>query len=203
MCAGFIFCLTVKYNKIMSPLEISLIPTCFSFCLFVVYNATAIGVLGIPWSMSRTYYLYEAKKKGLGWVFTAFMWIMAFTLLPGFLEVSETMGSWMKYFTFLAFVTAASIAFVGTAPRYYDDLEGKVHMIAAKICAASALLWDFLVCWNIWYVPIAAAIIPIIVGVATKTWKECRDYWLEMIAFDATFATIITETILQIWNQSH
>ena len=47
-------------------LKIGLILSCISFLLFIVYNAVAIGVLGIPWSMSKTYYLYEEKKKGLG-----------------------------------------------------------------------------------------------------------------------------------------
>lgn len=179
-------------------LKVGLILSCISFLLFIVYNAVAIGFFGIPWSMSKTYYLYEEKKKGLGWVFTIFMWLMAFTMAPGFIAVGDAVGPWMSYFTFLAFITVACIAFVGTAPRYREDLEGDVHMTAAKICAVSALIWDFLVCWNIWWVPICGAAVPAIIGACTKTWKEDRDYWLEMLAFDATFATIITELVVQI-----
>ena len=177
---------------------IALILVCIAFVLFIVYNSVAIKIFGIPWSMSKTYYLYEEKHKGLGWVFTIFMWLMAFTMIPGWVIISETIGPWMSYLTFLAFITGACIAFVGTAPRYREETEGMVHMTAAKICAITALLWDFIVCWHIWYVPIIAAAIPAIIGACTKTWKECRDYWLEMLAFDATFATIITEGIIQI-----
>lgn len=178
-------------------LQIALILAIVSFILFIIYNSVAIGFFGIPWSLSRTYFLYEQKKKGLGWVFTAFMWLMAFTLAPGYLTISDSVGPWMSYFTFLGFITVAGILFVGTAPRYYEELEGKVHMTAAKICAAAALLWCFVVCWSIWWVPLCAMAIPAIIGACTKTWKECRDYWLEMMAFDATFATIITECVLQ------
>lgn len=177
-------------------LQACLILTVVSFAIFIAYNSVAIGIFGIPWSMSKTYYLYEEKKKGLGWIFTIFMWVMTFTLISGFLEISDAVGPWMNNFTFLAFIAAASIAFVGTAPRYRDDFEGSVHMTAAKICAASALLWCFLVCWNIWYVPICAAVIPAVIGAITKTWKSSRDFWVEMLAFFATFATIIGECIV-------
>ena len=95
----------------------SLVLTSISFLLFIIYNSVAIGVLGIPWSMSKTYYLYEEKKKGLGVVFTIFMWLMAFTMLPGWITVSINVGVWMSYLTFLAFITGACIVFVGTAPR--------------------------------------------------------------------------------------
>ena len=176
---------------------IFLILTCLSFLSFIVYNSVAIGLFGIPGSMSKTYYLYEEKKKGLGWLFTGFMLLMGMTMMPGWIEISNAKGPWESYLTFLAFIAAAMIVFVGFAPRYRENLEGSVHMISAKICAAAALIWDFVVCWEIWYVPICGAVIPAIVATATKTWKSGRDYWLEMIAFDATFATIITELALK------
>lgn len=175
-----------------------LILTCFSFLLFIVYNSVAIWLFGIPWSMSKTYYLYEEKKKGLGWLFTVFMLLMGMTMMPGWIEVSDAKGPWESYLTFLAFIAAAMIVFVGFAPRYREETEGMVHMTAARICAAAALIWDFVACWEIWYVPICGAAIPAIIATATKTWKEDRDYWLEMLAFDATFATIITELALKI-----
>ena len=182
----------------MSYMSICLMLVCISFLLFIVYNSVALGLFGVPWSMSGTYYLYEGKKKGLGWLFTIYMWLMTFTMAPGWLAVSDAVGPWMSYFTFLAFFAIAGFAFVGGAPRYKDGLEGSVHMNAAKICAAAALLWDFLVCWQIWWVPILGAVIPAIIATATRTWKQGRDYWLEMLAIDATFATIITELVLQV-----
>ena len=175
----------------------NLILVYISFLLFIVYNSVAIGIFGVPRSMSKTYYLYEDLHKGLGWIFTGFMWIMALTLLPGWISIATALGSWLSYFTFLAFITCAGIAFVGTAPRYYDEFEEPVHMTAAKICAGSALLWCFLVSWNVWYIPmIFGAGIASLIGALTKTWGSARDYWLEMIAFDATFLTIIVEGII-------
>ena len=173
-----------------------LILTLVALALFATYIVVAIHFFGIPESLSNTYYLYEAKHKGFGWFFTGFMWVLAFLLLPAWIATSDNIGPWMSNFTFLSFIAAAAIAFVGTAPKFHDDMEGKVHVIAASICAAAAILWDFVICWNIWYVTVGVAIVPAVAGILTKSWKKCSVFWLEMMAFVPTFATLITEEII-------
>lgn len=168
-----------------------------AFILFVAYNSVVLGLFGVPESLSETYYLFENRKKNLGWIFTGFMFLMAFSLIPGFLNVSDAVGPWMNYFTFLAFFTVAAIAFVGASPHFHEGSERTVHQVSATVCAVSALLWDFIVCWNIWWLPLCVILIPIALGFITKTWKNSFEYWLEMMAFDATFATIIGELIVQ------
>lgn len=175
-----------------------LILTLIALALFIVYNAVAIHFFGVPESLSNTYYLYEAKHKGLGWLFTGFMWALALLLLPAWITTSVNMGSWMQYFSFLSFLSAAAIAFVGTAPKFHDDAEGKVHVIAASLCAATAIAWDLVICWHIWYVFVAVAVIVAVVAFWTKTFKACKTYWLEMMAFVPTFAVLITEEIIQL-----
>ena len=170
-----------------------LITVCVAFLLFIAYNIALLIQFGIPTSLSESFYLYESKKKNLGYIFTGFMFTMAFCLLPGWLEVGDHWSSWSHYLDFLAFFTCAAICFVGAAPAFRaTKLESSIHEISAKICAATALAWCFIVCWNIAYVPAIGATIPAIVGACTKTWKTAQVYWLEMMAFGATFATVIT-----------
>ena len=170
-----------------------LITVCIAFLLFIVYNLVVIRLFGIPKSLSESFYLYDKKKKGLGYIFTLFMFTMAFCLMPGWIEISEVWSSWSHYLTFLAFLTSAAICFVGAAPAFRaNKLEGTVHEVSAKICAATALVWCFVVCWNIAYVPAIGAAIPAVYGWVSKTWKTAQVYWLEMMAFSATFITIIT-----------
>lgn len=175
-----------------------LITVCVAFLIFIIYNVALFIQFGIPKSLSDSFYLYKdkcykSKYNHLGYIFTVFMFLMAMMLMPGWLEISDMWSEWSMHLTFLAFFTAGAICFVGAAPAFRDnEMEGKVHSISAKICAATALLWCFIVCWNIAYVPAIGAIIPAIVGVCTKTWKTAQVYWLEMMAFGATFATIIT-----------
>lgn len=186
----------------------SLILCVVSLLIFTVYNVTVIHYYGMPSSLSDTFYLLQGTKKGLGYVFTAMMWSMAFTLMPAWIEISETMPGWEHNLTFLAFFAAACIAFVGSAPAFRNiGLENKVHMVSAKACAVFAIAWCAVVCWRIMY------IIPIAIGLAwligyllrshtniNRDWKRCSDYIWELAAFIATFATIITQCFIFLLN---
>ena len=165
--------------------------------LFATYNGVAIGKFGIPSSLSETFYLYQGLQKGLGYVFTGMMMCMVFLLMPAWLSISEAIGGWEQYLTFLAFFAAGSIAFVGAAPAFRGcELESKVHCVSAKLAAAFSLSWCAVVCWRIAYIIPIALLVVWAVALITKTAKRCSTYWLEMCAFVATFATVITECIL-------
>lgn len=175
-------------------IQVCLICALVALLIFAVYNYAAIRCFGIPKTLSETFYLWQDVQKGMGAMFTTMMFYVAIILMPAWIEISETIGGWEHNFTFLAFLAAGSIAFVGAAPAFRScTLESKVHSIAAKCAAVFSLLWCGVVCWRIAYiVPIAVFVVWWIAAV-TKTAKKCSVYWWEMCAFVATFATIITE----------
>jgi hypothetical protein len=154
--------------------------------IYAVYNAVALAFFGVPESLSNTYYLYQAKCNK-GWLFCAMMYIVVAFMMPAWITMSE--GS---DFQFLSFLAPASIAFVGTAPKFKDsDLENKVHTYSAYLAAACSLLWVGLVT-PYWWTILAWAGLVAIIAWLTKTWKSAIIYWLETVAFGATFtATII------------
>lgn len=177
--------------------HIMLILTLISLLIFLAYNIVALKQFGVPKSLSETFYLWNGVKKNLGYIFTGMMGAMALTLLPAWLEVGNLVSNWSQYLNCLPFFTCGSIVFVGVAPAFRSSkMEGTVHETAAKIAAAAALIWCFVVCYPIWYVPLTMIGLVGIAGLITKTWKSAYVYWLEMMAFGATFATVITETIL-------
>lgn len=166
----------------MTLTTISIIVATF---IYVVYNAIAIAIFGIPESLSNTYYLWK-EKNGKGWLFSLMMYLVVALMMPAWISLSE--GS---NFQFLAFLAPASIMFVGTAPRFKDfDLENKVHTYSAYIAAACSLLWVMLVT-PYWVT------IPIYVvfegakAFFSKTYKTCLVYWLEQVAFLSTFTAAI------------
>jgi hypothetical protein len=168
-----------------------------SFLLFLAYNIGIVSKFGIPPSLSQSYYLLNGVKKNLGFLFTGMMFTMAFTLVPAWLELGEVISSWSTYLNPLAFFTCAAIAFVGAAPAFRaNKLEGTVHKVAAIVAAACSMLWCLVVCWKIMYVPLGVAGLIAVVGAITKTWKSASVYWLEMMAFGATFATVITQLLI-------
>lgn len=176
-----------------------LILVLLSLITFVIYNTIAVKHFGIPKSLSETFYLWNNKKKNLGYIFTGMMFLMAFTLIPSWLELGEVISSWSTYLNPLAFFTCAAIVFVGAAPAFRScQLESKVHTTAAMTAAICAVIWCLVTCWQIMYVPLLTAGIIAVIGWLTKSWKKASVYWLEMMAFGATFITVIVELIIQI-----
>lgn len=153
--------------------------------VFVAYNAVAIALFGIPESLSMTYYLYK-EKYNKGFLFPAMMYLVVAFMMPAWITMSEGCN-----FQFLAFLAPAAIAFVGTAPAFLSsDLENKVHSIAALIAAACSLLWVILVTPYWWTILVFLGLVAL-AAFLTKTYKTAYVYWLEMVAFGATFTSTI------------
>lgn len=171
--------------------------TIIGMVLFTIYNVCIVSKFGIPVSLSDSFYLLNGVKKGLGFIFTAMMVSMAFCLMPGWLEITETITSWSKNFTALPFLAAAGIAFVGAAPAFRkNEVEKLVHGISAYLAAAFSILWICIVCYEVALIVLPISVFVIIaLGLSTKTLKSSKIYWLEMLAFLATFATILIEVL--------
>lgn len=169
--------------------------TMMGVIVFAIYNAYILSKFGVPHSLSNTFYLLNGIKKGLGYLFTIMMFTLSICLMPGWIEITESISSWSHHLTALPFFAAALLGFVGASPAFKDsDLESKVHTISACAAAAFAILWCSIVCYNIaWIILPASAIVILIASLATRTLKSCITYWLEMIAILATFITILVE----------
>ena len=81
-----------------------------SLCVFAAYIAYALRTVGIPTSVSETYYLLRICGKP-AWLFQAAMMACALLLLPAWLELSS------PHLQFLAFLCCGSLIFVGAAPH--------------------------------------------------------------------------------------
>lgn len=153
--------------------------------IYLVYNAISLANFGIPKSLSDTYYLWKSRN-GRGWYFSLMMYAVVALMMPAWITMSE--GS---DFQFLAFLAPAAIAFVGTAPRFKDTtLENHVHMTSAYLAAAFALAWVALVTPYWWVILIWLCIVAS-VSVLTSSYRQALVYWLETIAFGATFCSTI------------
>lgn len=154
--------------------------------IYVIYNANAIRLFGIPESLSNTYYLYQEKKPWMRFLFPIMMTSLVVLLMPAWLEISA-----VSNLQFLAFLAAGSIAFVGAAPAFKNGgMEHRVHSTSAYCAAAFSLLWVFLVS-KIWISVVVWAILVLVSAIMTKTLKKSKIYWLETIAFMSTFTSLI------------
>lgn len=166
-------------------MTLTIISIIVATCIYVVYNAIAIAIFGVPESLSNTYYLWK-EKNGKGWLFPLMMYAVVILMMPAWITMSE--GS---DFQFLAFLAPASIMFVGTAPRFKDSqLESRVHTVSAYIAAACSLLWVALVTPYWWVMLIWLGFIAL-ASIFTSSYKTCLVYWLEQVAFGSTFTAAI------------
>ena len=157
--------------------------------IYVAYNTISLAYFDVPESLSNTYYLYK-EKCGKGWLFCIMMLLVVALMMPAWISLSE--GS---NFQFLAFLAPASIAFVGTAPRFKDgDLENKVHSISAIISAICSLVWVAIVTPFWWIILLCLALVAL-AAVFTSSYKTAYVYWLETVAFFSTFASAIMYSI--------
>ena len=153
--------------------------------IYFAYNAICLAFFGEPESLSNTYYLWK-ERNGKGWLFCLMMYLVVALMMPAWISLSE--GS---NFQFLAFLAPASIAFVGTAPRFRDGgLENKVHTVSAIIAAACSFLWVALVT-PYWWVILTWLGLIVFTSVLTSSYKTACVYWLEQVAFGSTFTAAI------------
>lgn len=154
-----------------------------SFLIFLTYLIGLIKTFGLPASISDTYYMLEKRRRGLGWLFTVFCWVVAGTLLPSWLD--QTPVGYQS----TPFLAAGALLFVGAAPQFKLSLTGQVHYWAAGLCCLSAVLWCILS--GYWFVPLSLSL----VAGLFFLWYGCPVFWLELAAFAATYLTIFLTAI--------
>lgn len=157
--------------------------------IYVAYNVVSSALFCIPESLSDTYYLYK-EKRNKGWLFPLMMYAVVALMMPAWIALSE--GS---DFQFLAFLAPSAIAFVGTAPAFKsDDLENVVHTTAAIVAAICSLAWVAVITPYWWMILVWFGFIAL-AAILTSSYKICLVYWLEQVAFGATFTSAILYSI--------
>jgi hypothetical protein len=142
---------------------------------------------GVPISVSNTYYILEKKRKGLGWIFTLVMTIIAFTAIAPMLEVSEG-----KDFQFLGFLCAVGLAFVGVSPQTkLGGMEKTVHYVSAIISIVSAILYTILFeNYGGLILLMLFGIGRIIIDIILNNHKNVL-FWIEIVAFGLLYHTLL------------
>ena len=156
-----------------------------SFFIYIVYNLISLYTLGIPHSLSNTYYLWNGVKQGAGYAFCVCLGLMVALLLPSWLEMSG--GSpWQ----FLSFLTCGSLLFVAAAPNFKSiGIESTIHTVAAICAAVFGMLWTIFIVKCRWIVLLVGLLI-LGYSLQTKTLRKCYVYWLETIAFLSIYFSI-------------
>lgn len=156
-----------------------------SCMVYIIYNIVTLCIFGIPNSLSETYYLYK-NKWNIGWVFPIMIYLVVGLLLPGWIILSEGMT-----LQFLAFLSPASLLFVGTAPAFKKSkLEDNVHTISAYIATICSLLW-IVFATPYWWIILIWTFMILSISIFTKTVTYAKIYWIELITMNSTFSVLL------------
>lgn len=149
-----------------------------SFILLAAYVMYAVGVCGVPWSLSDTYYQLK-KRNRPAWLFQVAMVVPSMLLMPVWMECSA------DNLQFLAFLACGGIMFVGTAPLFKEDFQSKIHYTGTAVGGLASILW--LCLSGMWLLPAIAFSAAGLVMLKYRKWM----FWLEMAAFGSTYAGIL------------
>ena len=149
-----------------------------SLIVLTIYIMYAVRMCGVPWSLSDTY--YQLNKRGRpAWLFQMAMIIPAMLLVPVWIECSS------ENLQFLAFLSCGGLMFVGSAPLFKEEFQGRVHYTGTVIAGLATILW---VCLSgMWYLPAVAFPVAGIIMLRYRKWL----FWAEMAAFVCAYAGIL------------
>ena len=159
-----------------------------SMLIIAAYTAAVcIKVKGVPYSISETFYKLEHPK----W-FMATMWLTAGFLMPVILEVSKANTEWA------AFLACVGMFFVGAAPNFKDEFEGKIHTAGAILCIIGSQAWVAFNCpwclfvWLAYVIYTAVMIFKKVSDSFVSDFLRTRPmFWIEIAALAATYLTVL------------
>lgn len=163
-----------------------------AFMLLVAYVLTEYKLFGLPVSISNSFYLYEDLKKGLGYVFTAFLFVESFLILIPMIAMSN--GHWYQFIGFLA---PAGILFCGAAPETKSsELTNKVHVIGACTGAIGGLIWCLLSTSGIMIalILLLSFCITALLAAVTSMDSKYNLFWAEIFAFGSITLCLCCQT---------
>ncbi|MDR0864949.1 MAG: hypothetical protein LBO74_08460 [Candidatus Symbiothrix sp.] len=149
-----------------------------SASLFVAYLVVLIALFGVPASISDSFYLLGGKKKGAGYVFTIWCYIVGISVMAMMFELSA--GFWYQ---FLGLFAGGGLCFVGTAPLFKSH-EKTIHFASAAVCAITSLLW--IIFAGYWL--ILLLITSLSVGILSI--KGNPTFWIEASLFASMYFTL-------------
>lgn len=153
-----------------------------SVIILTAYIVYAVCVCEVPWSLSDTY--YQLKKRGRpAWLFQVAMIVPAMLLVPVWIECSS------ENLQFLAFLSCGGLMFVGTAPLFKEEFQGRVHYTGTAISGLAAILW--LCLSGLWWLPLITVNAAVGIAIFKSRWM----FWLEMAAFVSTYIGLLIRII--------
>ena len=160
--------------------------------LLTWYEYIVLKRFGIPVNLSITYYHYERRCKGMGFMFPFLLLYLCCVLGPIWITTTLDASILSRIFIIFPYITILCLLMVALSARYNRNHRiFRFHYACAIIASISAVLWIFLVAYRIVYVGLAILATLLLTGIYTGTLKKCTLFWLETAGFYALLVTLL------------
>lgn len=177
-----------------------MIAAIISALIFLSYLVIVVRYCrGVPPSLSMTYYILglsrdpqdQSFRRLRASVFTFVLWAMALLLIAPMMDATP------ERWQFLSFLCLASICFVGAAPEFLEQSVSRFHIASALVAAAAGVSWAVVAGGRAGVVGLfSSAVICLALSLASRTLKESRVWWLELVAFGTVYITMFWMILL-------
>lgn len=160
-----------------------------SLAIMVAYNVFAVARVGVPSSLSATYYLLPSPWRHL---FTVSLMGAALTLVAPWVEASE------ESHKFLPFLSCAMLTGVAAAP-WFEERDNGFHHVFALLCAIFSLLWVLVSFgWSgagLIVLTLVLSQCAFYVALGREDYEKVQTYRLEIFAFLTTYIAVGIKTL--------
>ena len=164
----------------------------FDFLIFfsciILYGFIFISVLKFGQLPSYSAYSTKWIERYPNWkvkIWYAITLIAAFLIIPSMIQAG--VGNKLQ---FLGFFAPAYLIGVAHTPNWETDAsEHKLHMIFAVLCAVAGICWSIFVA-HTWCILLFNIIIVLIASLLSKTFKDSKVFWGELIAFNTVYMSL-------------
>lgn len=155
-----------------------------SLALFAGFNLLTIGKSGLLPSYSATYY-HWMRTSSIS-TFSVVTFLVSLLLMPAMIEQGE--GSVLQ---FLGFFAPIYLIIVAIRPDFEADHKTYlIHSGAAIVCALCSFAWVVFV-RRLWWVLLVGIAASALLGLATRTLKSSKTFWLEMVMFVSVYTALL------------
>lgn len=164
-----------------------MILTLLSLCIILTYVGVMVIRLGIPYSISDTYYSLQHK-----------FWFGFSMIATAVLLMPEILSRTPENYQFTAFLMCAGLCFVGVAPNFKEGLDRPVHIVSTTVAAVFSQIWValtqpwLLLVWIVWILYIGFRIRKKRNGGLYSRFVLCKPlFFIEVIAFVLVYTLIL------------
>lgn len=164
----------------------TLILVLIAFAIYALYNVIVVGTLGLPWSLSETFYRLKEKKAWLSLLCPIVLSLITVLALPEWISMSSHSA-----LCILPIITTISIIGLEIVPLFKVVKWEKFIQIGLTILSLVLTVFCIIFVSKLWWVLLIWLCLIALVAVVTKTWKTSLLFWVETTIILSAFTSII------------